>query len=447
MKILINSVFVGGYGFNKGNLPHEMINFFRADDGNFYVYITPYGVMDNTLELEDLKAVMFVRSAGNGLVEVLAKAEIDEQSELYTKGIQLYGNNSTNSSKIRQMKEDTKEQIIRKSKYLEATQHIRYGGKQLCQIHSENAQDNDIFVSMKVKSICFPKNTFYLTHKKGAETLRPNVYYIGQELDDKSKIANQSMKMYFDENIHAIGYKKLCEILAKADLWLPSENTPKFDRTAVTNDKNLFKITRQQDNEVMFSNMFFYLFSEYPALLYKFASELLGVTLQKEVTVEREKERMDVRIIDDNSYIIIENKIKSGINGMVMAKASEESKGKFMTVNGQYVSQLSTYYECAKKKKEKDKKERTIYGFIFTPNHNPIDKDRYYCGEKYQTIYYSKLYTFFSDYITHPDNEGAQDCYLKDFVRAMKKHTEETDNEFRDELMQRLSYRIQSQDN
>lgn len=34
--------------------------------------------------------------------------------------------------------------------------------------------------------------------------------------------------------------------------------------------------------------------------------------------------------------------------------------------------------------------------------------------------------------------------YLIDFVRAIKKHTEETDNEFRDELMQRLAYRINS---
>ena len=35
---------------------------------------------------------------------------------------------------------------------------------------------------------------------------------------------------------------------------------------------------------------------------------------------------------------------------------------------------------------------------------------------------------------------------MEDFVKAMKKHTEETDNEFRNELMQRLAYRIQNSD-
>lgn len=444
MKILINSVFAGGYGFNKGNLPHEMINFFRADDDNFYVYITPYGVMDNTLDLTDLKAILFVRSAGNNLVEVLAKAEFDEQSKFYTKDIQLYGKSNSNSSKIRQMKEDTENQRKQKAQYLEATHNIRYGGKLLSQIHNKNAQDNDIFVSMKVKSICFPKNTFYLTHKKGSETLRPNAYYIGQELDDKSKIANQSMKMYFDEKKQDLGYKQLCELLENDDLWQSSKKTPRFDQNAVTNDRNFFRVTRQQDNEIMFSNMFFYLFSEYPALLREFASEVLGVTLHKNATVEREKERMDLRIIDDDSYIIIENKIKSGINGMISAKTDAETKNGFQTIKGQYISQLSKYYKCAA---EKNEKQRTIYGFIFTPNYNPVDKKQYYCGEKYTIVYYSKLYEFFSEYIKDTDNEGAQDWYLRDFVLAMKKHTEETDNEFRDELMQRLAYRIQKTDN
>ena len=33
VKILLNSMFVGNYGLDKGNLPHEVINFFRADNG------------------------------------------------------------------------------------------------------------------------------------------------------------------------------------------------------------------------------------------------------------------------------------------------------------------------------------------------------------------------------------------------------------------------------
>lgn len=444
MKILVNSVFAGGYGFNKGNLPHEMINFFRADDDNYYIYVTPYGVIDNSLNIEALKAVLFVRSAGNGLVEVLAKAEIDEDSVLYTKGIELYGTNGTDSTKIKQMKEDTESQRKRKEKYIGQTKHIKYGGKTLSEIHIENAEDNGIFVTLKAEKICFPKRTMYLTHKESAVVLRSCVYYVGQELPENSKIANQSMKMYFDEEKHKNGYTELLRIIDDETLWLSAEETPKFSRSVVESSNNFFKVTRQQDNEVMFSNMFFYLFSEYPQLLRKFAADVLKITIDDKVEVEREKERMDIRLIDSNSYVIIENKIKSSINGMLKAEDGDESKKGFKTQDGKYISQLSVYYDKAMRKNSDDNIKRTIYGYIFTPNYNPIDKEQYLFGDKYRIITYKDLLDFFSEYIQDSKNEGVNDIYLKDFVCAMKKHTEETDNEFRDELMQRLAYRINS---
>ena len=87
VKILLNSMFVGNYGLDKGNLPHEVINFFRADNGQFYVYITPYGTISPNMDIEDLKAILFVHNVGNGLIEVVAKAELDESSTLFTQGI------------------------------------------------------------------------------------------------------------------------------------------------------------------------------------------------------------------------------------------------------------------------------------------------------------------------------------------------------------------------
>lgn len=53
--IIINNTYAGNYGFDKNNLPHEMINFFRADDLNFYVYITPYGVSNDKIKKDMLK--------------------------------------------------------------------------------------------------------------------------------------------------------------------------------------------------------------------------------------------------------------------------------------------------------------------------------------------------------------------------------------------------------
>ena len=438
MKILVNSVITGGYGYNKKNLPHEMINFFRADDNNYYVYITPYGVIDKQLNIEDLRAVLFVRSTGDGLVEILAKAEIDENSILYTKGIQLHGTKGTDVMKIKQIKTDTNAQQKRKEEYIESIKHIKYGNKSLGEIHKDNAEDNDVLVTLKAKSICLPKRTMYLTHIQSSVALRPSahVYYIGQELKDNSKLANQSMKRYFDKKEQPGAYNKLQEIINNAVLWLSPDETPKYTSSILEDKRNFFKVTRQQDNEVMFSNMFFYLFNEYHELLRKFAFEVLKISVSPNATIEREKERMDIRVIDDNNYIIIENKIKSGINGMI------KTDNEFETENDKYISQLSVYYKRAQAKNVADNKQRKISGFIFTPNHNPIETEKYLFGEKYVIKTYKELYDFFIKYISNPEHEGSEDLYLKDFVMAMEKHTQETDNEFRDELMSRLAYRI-----
>lgn len=42
------------------------------------------------------------------------------------------------------------------------------------------------------------------------------------------------------------------------------------------------------------------------------------------------------------------------------------------------------------------------------------------------------------------DEEDTDYIYVKDFVSAMKKHTTNTDNEFRDELLLRLADRIRN---
>lgn len=69
----------------------------------------------------------------------------------------------------------------------------------------------------------------------------------------------------------------------------------------------------------------------------KFAKDVLDLSLDTSPLVEREKDHMDLRIIDDTHYIIIENKIKSSINGM---KKNETGKD-FLKQDGKYISQLS----------------------------------------------------------------------------------------------------------
>ena len=259
------------------------------------------------------------------------------------------------------------------------------------------------------------------------------------------------MKTYFNENEkdeeRKKAYEKLKEIIddEQGKYWKPSNATTELNGESNPGIKpNFFRITRQQDNEVMFSNMFFYLFSKYPELMVDLIKRISKnkIIISKKAIVEREKEHMDLRIIDDY-YIIIENKIKSGINGM---KTDNETKDFKRGEDGKYLSQLSDYYGKAKKHFEsengddqKTDDELPIKGYIFTPNYNDIDIDKFSCGDKYKKIKYSEIYEFFKNYQESTnDNVIKEDVYFKDFIKAIEKHTKDVDDEFREELMQRF---------
>lgn len=462
--IIINNTYAGNYGFDKNNLPHEMINFFRADDLNFYVYITPYGVLKDKIKKDEIKGLLFVRSIGNGLVEVLAKAEVGNKSEFYTEGLQLFGKNKEKPEKSRSINsiycekgtknKDRKEKLENsKNRLSTISEKVTYGNVSLSTIHKDNVKDNEIFVSLKVDKICLPKKTFYLGYKNSNEcAISDDVYIINEgENDVGKKINNQSMlAYYYNDGETATSYKKLEDIMGNKELWKDETETPTFNSNNVSDYysdfDNFFKVVRQQDNEVMFSNMFYYYFSEYPNILNDFVDKVLNnhlnvsekITISKEHTIEREKERMDIRIIDDNFYIIIENKIKSGINGMHKEKDTKD----FDKYDEKYISQLSVYYQKAEEKNQIDGKQRKLLPFIFVPDYSIVNKDylkKFYLGEKYEIVFYSEIRDFFEKYT---NNFSLKPNYIDDFVKALKKHTEKTDDEHRKILMFRLKNRI-----
>ena len=452
-NIILNSVYVGNYGYDKHNLPHEMINFIRDDKGRFFIYITPYGTLDKTLKLEDIDAVLFIQSVKNtaGLVEVLAKAVIDHEDDsckFFTQGIEV-------TKKGANIKDEKK-----KETYINLIKKIKpvYGNKSLMEIHKQNKRDNEVHVTFQVSEICLPKKTFYLTNKEENLPKRANVFYIGKE----KKIANQSMKTYYNESVEIIDENQssmeknqtsIWEIIKDESLWESSDETPKFEEINIKDisdiQKNFFAVTRQQDNEVMFSNMLFYMFNEYPESINKFLEKVLKIQSDSNIIVEREKERMDIRLIGDKQYVIIENKINSPINGMYLEEKDKDNS-KYEYFNGyrsegeKYISQLSKYYELAEEHNKKTKQDRTICGFVLRPNYVSIDENflaGFLRGDKYTPLNYSEVQIFVDEYMK--DNE-IEDIYLSEFVKAMQKHTTETDCEYRNVLLARLNERIQS---
>ena len=62
--IILNKMYVGSYLQN--NIGHEVINLFKADNGNNYIYVNK----DGKTSQENNKAVLLVRNVEEGVVEI-----------------------------------------------------------------------------------------------------------------------------------------------------------------------------------------------------------------------------------------------------------------------------------------------------------------------------------------------------------------------------------------
>ena len=113
-------------------------------------------------------------------------------------------------------------------------------------------------------------------------------------------------------------------------------------------------------------------------------------------------------IENEDSVIIIENKIKSKING-------EKSKS-----SGKKESQLSKYYKEVSEKYS----DKNLNFYIFAPDYNQINLSNYVDGDKYTIINYSQIYDFYFKNAGRMLNIK----YFTEFLDAIYIHTMTTDN-------------------
>lgn len=433
-KILINNIFVGGYGYDKENLPHEVINLIRTDmktvtnedgdtkkiPGDFYVYITPSGVVN--IKENELKAIIFVRSVGNGLVEVLAKAEGNMK---YLPKVKVAKKNSN----------PILDEVIMTD--------LNYGGCNIVDIFKGNKDDYGIYATFKVEKLCLVKKTFYLTNNSNIKQIDPrseNIILISNnETDFGKKNNNQSERVYYEEDTNS--YNILLELINNEDYWQDEGVTPYYNEgLSCYESNNIFKASLQDDNEVVFTNMLYYYLSNYKSICDDFIKHVLklDVDLTKEYQVYREKDKMDISIVSsDNFFIIMENKIHSGINGIKYDNETRE----IIKKDGKIVSQLSVYYEKALAKMNGDCNK--VKCFLLHPNYSHFNLKEYLCGDKYSLdVKYFDLEEFFHElYLDNLDSKNDYK-YLEDFTSSLYKHTLSTNDEFKNEMYLRFCNRI-----
>lgn len=374
--ILLSNLFNGEY--IKESIGGEIINMYQSDNGRYYAYINPYGKIDQKWH-NKIEHVLFIRSVGNKMVKVIAVAKVKEQ--LLNQGkIRLGG------SCHPQQKE-----------YIDKHQ-IFYGGVPLYELGSWS----NFYVTFEVEGIYKAKKDIYLTVYKKKEN-EDTIFY----LENVNRINNQSQKLYIENN--STNYTKIVEnIIKNQGNWETEKVGPvNLEENSLMNTEDSFlSIIKKENDELVISNLLAYFLKNDMTFWSDFASKVLGLTdfniLNNKPRVTRETiSNIDVVIEVDNYVLIIENKIKSGIN-------SRKEQG---------YSQLEKYVNVANQQFP----DKIHYFYLLRPNYNNENYKHYNKGEQYQEIKYSQIYDIIKNW--------KDDFYQQEFKKVVKKQSSEYNNE------------------
>ncbi len=415
--IVINRMYVGDY--LSENLGHEVINFFKADNGRHYIYLNATGNFAKEHE-NKIGYMLFVKYYDKGLVEVIGMAKGLEE----VPGANMSLNRSGVDMEIWKMQKDYIDNIDKEG-------GISYAGVSILDIFN-NAEQQSIFITYKADKVYRIKSSIRrfirfsnADENRGSNLPTEEVIQLGEH-----KQAKASLKQYIYPS-DSSDYDSLFALFNDSSLW---ENEV-VDKVNVENlsiksqrKVSIFDICKIQNNENCFSDALKYFMeqSEYYELWKEFFAKY-GIDLQKNFTVAREESakiestewnrknpsggRVDLLIRDGENIVVIENKIKSDIN--TIATDGDDSTQLNRYVN--YVNWLVKNNEGAKP-----------HFIILTPSYNsPTIKDEK-MAEMYSIIKYADLYNFLEEHLFSFYN----DANFVAFFEAMHRHTHENVNDY-----------------
>ncbi len=369
----------------------EAINLLHDDNGNNYVFVGPYGFVDAKYN-DSVEGIILTRLTKEGCFEILGVAKVGKGDQVtYQKG-----------NTLKQRFENGKAGIAR----FAADHNIRYGGVSLREINGGSFFGADI--TFKSRSLLLPKEELFITdsHTKdyvveGSKTVN---------LVDK-RFPKQSLHSYITDADNPDAFKEITKLINDESLWEKDRINKIEEGRIVDKHFNFLDVIHKGYDELAYSNLFAYIFKTYPEMFVKFAKQVLGVNVSKPFLVFREKANIDIWVEDDKNIIVIENKIKSGING-VSSRHDFSEKGLIQ-------SQLLKYHEYA----EREKGEKNTYYYIFVPNYNKIDLKKYSGSQHEHEVRYSDIYGFVSKVKNNvPD--------FVEFVNALNKNNKDREVDY-----------------
>ena len=380
-------MFTGGY--LGDNIGHEIINLFKADDGNNYIYLCK----DGKYTRKDLpKYVIQVRHHCTRTLEVISIAEIE--------------------SKI------TKQEI----------DNIKYGGVTIVDIFKENEeQGTDTYITFKATNVIkpTPDQPVYIAYEGNRVKVNISTPFIKPTIILNEKVVvNGKEKYNFD----------VCEALRNYIYYNENQDSDYFKlnsliKNAFSNNRDWQPVSEQlgltvkdsskiyatpgdiygiSNLELPYSNAFKFFIEKYPQLLSgifgEICSSYFDMHRNYQITrIEREWRNIDILIeVDNELVIVIENKIFSDLNG----KKENE------------ITQLDKY-ERIIKKEDKYNAYKKIF-ILLLPDHNNINIDNY---KNWQKLFYSSVSSYLDEFVKTNNDEQ-----LKDFAEMVSRHSDKDYN-------------------
>lgn len=402
MKILISVMFnenESSYALQGNNIVHETINLLKADDGKHYIYIAPSGIVQKCAQKGDQKIneLLLVRAFSKGTVQVIARAE----------------------------EPDYKKDDI--------SALVKYGNQNLNKIFTNNTSNGEHYISFEVEKLYQPTKLILIT--TGDKEIFDSDKVATSKID--ARVRNQSLRLYLsgnDTDDDSDDYKKIKALIDDSTLWKPAEYKT-IAETEIPKVKPTFMdIIGKADNELAFSNLFAFFFSKYKDIFrefLKFNSKKTSFDVNdfkiEHLSMEREKNHIDIYATDGTWHIIIENKIKSGINGVEKDKSD----------NGRIKSQLNKYIEALT---NADEDEEKIICFLLHPQYMQFNLDCFEKGDEYNKVSYKDLYGLFVQHEAIIEEEDQ--LFFKLMLDALRKHTKERDTDIEERMINRFIQQI-----
>lgn len=398
----------GSYATIGNNIVHEIINCFKSDDGKHFLYIPPEG----KLKTDGISYVLIAEAFGTHKVRVRYKISVKELPEEYVIA-EKFGSN------------------------------ISYGNRTLEYIFRNNSENNDYYANFICENEWKPKGEIII-YDNDCDEAKNQLYTI-------KKVKPESMFIYLDGNDikRKTDYKAIFDIIEDKGLWEYAHDdfkqvdaVEKELRDREYKETTFINIIGKENDELAFSNMFAYFFSANERLFKEFAKEILDVELNDKISIKREYKHIDIYINDGTTHIIIENKIKSGINGIKDDNTSQLNKYIDSIINDDNL-----------KNKNKQDIANSIKCLIFRPEYVDLgryskylkcvyNKDNVKKEFEYTQISYKEIYNFYNEKQQELKLDNNDAIFFKLFLEAMEKHTRPIDTDIEDRMKARFIKRI-----